>query len=421
VDFPYRFSRLAESMRPSPIRELFAMTQRAGMISFAGGLPDPAIFPVDEFAACGDVLLSQGQSVLQYGATEGWRPLVDILCRRMTELLGQEIGPERLVIATGSQQVMDMAARVLLDPGDTVVAEAPTYPGALHTFRSVGARFALVPCDAEGMRVDLLPEVIERARSETGRLPKLVYSIVSFSNPSGASLSPSRRVELVEVARRYGVPVLEDDPYRELRYAGEAAQPAFRSASGEGVIFASSFSKILAPGVRVAWAVAEPSLIRRMVIAKQGMDLCTPVVTQALVAEYCRRGHLDRHLEKIRDHYAAKAAAMAAALRRELPLGAAKWSDPEGGFFFWLQLPGRKAREVFDAAIEEGVAFLPGETCYPGPSETVGEGVDGRAFARLCFTFASSDDIVEGCRRMSRVLTRGSAFGVRGPGGAGES
>ncbi|MGE5236929.1 MAG: PLP-dependent aminotransferase family protein, partial [Acidobacteriota bacterium] len=305
--FPYVYSRLAEAMRPSPIRELFAMTQKPGMISFAGGLPDPAIFPVEEFASCADILAREGRTILQYGATEGYRPLVELLRERMTLPLGEEPTSEQLIIATGSQQVLDLVARTLLDPGDTVVVEAPTYPGALHTFRSAGARFAVVPCDSEGMRVDLLPAVIARCRRDSGRDPKLIYSIVNFSNPSGASLSAARRSTLVRISQERAIPVFEDDPYRELRYRGEAAPTLYRLAGGEGVLFASSFSKILAPGVRVAWAVGAAGLVRRMVIAKQGIDLCTPVVTQALTAEYCRRGHLDAHLGRIRAHYARKA------------------------------------------------------------------------------------------------------------------
>jgi 2-aminoadipate transaminase len=401
VPFAYRYSQLAEGMRPSPIRELFKMTQRPGMISFAGGLPDPAIFPVEEFAACAEALRGQGTTALQYGASEGHRPLVAEIQRRMEPLLGRLVPPEEIVITSGSQQAMDMLARVLLDPGDVVVVEAPTYPGALHTFRSTGARFAPVPCDEHGMKVELLADVIKRCRRENGRMPKLIYSIVNFSNPSGACLSEARRRELARIARELAIPVFEDDPYGELRYEGERIPTLFSMADG-GVLFASSFSKVLAPGVRVAWAVGEPDLIRKMVIAKQGMDLCTSVVAQVLVAEYCRRGHLESHLEKIRSHYAGKAAAMASALREHLP-PSILFAAPTGGFFFWLELGG-DSRRIFERAVEEGVAFLPGPAFYPEPSETVGEKVDGTRHARLCFTFAQGPEITEGCRRLARAL-----------------
>ena len=403
MPFPYRYARMAEVMRPSPIRELFTMTQRPGMISFAGGLPDPAIFPVAEFAACSSALREQGTIALQYGASEGFAPLAENLRARMAPLLGRPIRADEVAIASGSQQAMDMLSRVLIDPGDVIVVEAPTNPGALHTFRSAGARFALVPCDADGMRVELLHDVIERCRRETGKHPKLIYTIVNFSNPSGACLSTERRRTLVALAAEHGIPVLEDDPYGELRYAGERPPTVFSLADG-GVVFASSFSKILAPGVRVAWVVGDAELVRKMVIAKQGMDLCTSMVAQVLVAEYCRRGFLDAHLVKIRAHYAAKARAMAAALRSELPADAVSFSEPEGGFFFWLRLAHGDGRRLFEAAVERGVAFLPGVTCYPDVSEVVGEMVDGRPFARVCFTFAQADEITEGCRRLASAL-----------------
>ena len=404
VAFEYNYSARATAMRPSPIRELFKMIQRPGMISFAGGLPDPAIFPVEEFAGCGEVLRERGKEVLQYGATEGYRPLVLEIAHRMEPLLGRPVAPEEIVISSGSQQVMDMLSRVLFDPGDVVVAEAPTYPGALHTFRAAGARFALVPCDGEGMRTELLAVAIEASRRATGRLPKLIYTIINYSNPSGACLAERRRRELAEVAERYGIPVLEDDPYGELRYAGTRVPTLFSMAPG-GVVYASSFSKVLAPGVRVAWAVGDAGLIRKMVIAKQGMDLCTSVVAQALVTEYCRRGHLDGHLGKIRAHYAAKAAAMGAALNEHLPPGAVAFSAPTGGFFFWVGLS-VDGQELFKRAVEEGVAFLPGDTCFPDRDETVGEPHDGRRFARLCFTFAQPAEIGEGARRLARALQR---------------
>jgi 2-aminoadipate transaminase len=405
MGFPFRYSRAAEVMRPSPIRELFKLTQRRGMISFAGGLPDPMIFPVEEFASCAEALSEHGRVALQYGASEGYRPLVGQIAARMVPLLGREVPPEEMIIATGSQQVMDMVSRVLLDPGDVVVVEAPTYPGALHTFRSTGARFLPVPCDENGMCVELLPGLIARCRRDTGRLPKLIYSIINFSNPSGACLAADRRVRLAEIARELAIPVLEDDPYGELRYAGEPIPSVFSIAGGEGVIYASSFSKILAPGVRVAWAIGDPDLIRRLVIAKQGMDLCTPMVAQVVVSEYVERGFLESHLVKIRTHYAVKARSMATEMRAALGGRPVSWSDPEGGFFLWLDLGDIDSQVLFARAIEEGVAFLPGRAFYPGIDETQGDAVNGARFARLCFTFAQPEEIAEGCRRLARCLS----------------
>lgn len=402
--FPYRFSRTARSLRPSPIREVFSLSQRPGMISFAGGLPDPQIFPVDEFAQCTEVLRDDGRIALQYGASEGYRPLVDQLRARMEPLLGAPVTAEQLMIATGSQQVMDLLARVLVDPGDTVVVEAPTYPGALHTFRAAGARFALVPCDEAGMRTDLLEDVLAACRRDSGRPPALIYSITNFSNPSGACLAAERREHLVEIAARHNVPVFEDDPYGELRFRGNAAPTVYRLAGGKGTLFASSFSKVLAPGIRVAWAVGEAELIRKMVIAKQAADLCTPMVAQVLVSEYCRRGFLEAHLPRIRAHYEGKATAMAAALRRHLKPEAARWTDPDGGFFFWLDLGGRDPKALFDRAVEAGVAFVPGAAFFPHADEIVHAHGGGTSFARLCFTFAGIEEIEEGSRRLGLAL-----------------
>jgi 2-aminoadipate transaminase len=404
MSFAYPFSRTAEAMRPSPIRELFKLTQRRGMISFAGGLPDPIIFPVAEFASCAEALHEHGRVALQYGASEGYRPLVDSIAVRSRTLLGRPVAPEEVVITSGSQQAMDMLARVLIDPGDVIVVEAPTYPGALHTFRNCGARFLTVPCDDDGMLVDLLPDLLARCRRETGRAAKLIYSIVNFSNPSGACLAAERRRALAEVACRHRVPVLEDDPYGELRFRGDAIPSLYSLAAGEGVIYASSFSKILAPGVRVAWAIGDRELVRRMVIAKQGMDLCTSMVAQVLVAEYSARGFLDSHLVKIRAHYAGKAAAMAAELRGSLAGLPVHWSDPDGGFFFWLDLGNTNSETLFARAIEAGVAFLPGRAFFPETAETIGEAPDGRRFARLCFTFAQPEEIATGCRRLAAAF-----------------
>jgi len=408
MSFRFPLSRIAETLRPSPIRELFKLTQRRGMISFAGGLPDPIIFPVEEFASCAEVLQERGRVALQYGASEGYRPLVDLVAARMTQRLGRSIAAEEVVITSGSQQAMDSLARVLLDPGDVVVVEAATYPGALHTLRAAGARFLPVPCDEHGMRVDLLPDVLARCAQETGARPKLIYTIATFSNPSGACLAAQRRAALAELALRHGIPILEDDPYGELRYRGEPVPPVYSVAGGEGIVYMSSFSKILAPGARVAWAVGDRDVVRRVVIARQAVDLCTSMVAQVLVTEYAERGFLDSHLPKIRRHYAVKAEAMAAELRASLAGTPVTWSDPEGGFFFWLDLGDRDSGELFKDAVEQGVAFLPGQAFFPEAHETVGGPIDGRRFARLCFTFAQPDEIAEGCRRLAGALAAAS-------------
>ncbi len=401
----FRFSALAEKMQPSPIRELFQMIQQPGMISFAGGLPDPDTFPVEAFASCADVLSRDGRTVLQYGASEGYPPLREAILEMMAGRLGYRPEAGELLVTSGSQQAVDLIGRALLDTGDVVVLEAPTYPGTLHCLRNAGARFALVPSDGDGMQVEQLNAVIDRVTDATGRRPKMIYTVPDFSNPSGACMSLERRRRLVEIAAELEIPIFEDDPYGRLRYAGEPL-PSLKSLVGDAphVMYASSFSKVLAPGVRVAWTVASPELIRSMVLMRQGEDLCTSTVTQALVAEYCTRGLLEEHLGLIIDTYARKSHAMQTALEHHLPTGAASWHQPQGGFFFWLELASGDSRSLFDRAVEAKVAFVPGKAFYPDADEQVGEVLAGDRFARLCFTFANDDAIDEGCGRLGQVI-----------------
>ena len=401
----FRFSELASMMQPSPIRELFKMIRQPGMISFAGGLPDPSAFPIGPFADCADVLTRDGREVLQYGASEGYPPLREMLLAMMADRLGYEVQPDELLITSGSQQGANLIARVLLDPGDVVIVEAPTYPGTIHSLRNAGARFATVPCDASGMQAELLPEIVTRTEAETGRRPKLIYTVPDFSNPSGACMSLERRHRLVALAAELEIPVFEDDPYGKLRYSGEVL-PNLKRLTGADphVVYASSFSKVLAPGVRVAWSVAEPEMTRAMVLMRQGEDLCTSTVTQALVAEYCRHGHLENHMGHILEVYSRKCQQMQLALKTHLAPGSATWTEPDGGFFFWLELAAGSSRELFDRAVAEKVAFVPGAAFYPGDEEQVGEIHTGDRFARLCFTFANEEAIDEGCRRLARAL-----------------
>ena len=406
MDKLFRLSRLAGRMQPSPIRELFKIIAQPDMISFAGGLPDPEAFPVDRFASCADVLATNGFEILQYGASEGYGPLRDVLIELSGRRLGYDVNDAEVLVTSGSQQAVDLVGRALLDPGDAVVVEAPTYPGTLHSLRNVGARFVAVACDDEGMQVDEIPEAVMRCERETGRRPKLIYTVPDFSNPSGACLSLDRRSRLLALADELCIPILEDDPYGCLRYRG-ATLPTIKSLAGDSptVIYCSSFSKILAPGVRVAWTVASPELIRTMVLVRQGEDLCTSTVTQGLVAEYCRRGFLDEHLATILTIYSEKCAAMERALNQHVPPGEAQWHAPDGGFFFWLQLAAGSSHDLFDRAIAERVAFVPGVAFYPDADEQVGDAVTGDRFARLCFTFANTQQIDEGCRRLGRAMS----------------
>lgn len=388
------YSTVGAALKPSPIRELLKLTKRPGMISFAGGNPDPAIFPVKEFSEAARIFSERGQEVLQYGTTEGFEPLREFLTNWMAPKMGRVTQPEEMLITTGSQQVTDLFCSVMVDPGDTVIVEEPTYPGALHTMKNHRVRFLGVPCDQDGMQVELLPELIRKARAEGQRI-KFIYTIVNFQNPSGYTLSAERRRRLLEIAVETGIPIYEDDPYGLLRYNG-TDQPTIFSMDTEGmVLYAGSFSKILAPGSRVGWVVAPKDVTRKMVMVKQGVDMCTSVVAQAAVYEYCRLGYLDGHLPKILDHYRRKRDAMAEAFRSTLP-GNAVYSIPEGGFFFWIRLPGIDTKELFYKAVEKGVAFVIGESFFPSGG--------GKEYLRACFTFAQSEEIAEGARRLALAI-----------------
>jgi 2-aminoadipate transaminase len=390
------YSDVARALRPSPIRELMKYTKKPGMISLAGGNPDPRIFPVEEFQEASAIIGERGRDILQYGTTGGYEPLKEFISEWMAPRMGRKVSSDEMLITTGSQQVMDLLGAVLLNPGDAVVVEEPTYPGATHVLRNRQASFVTVPCDKDGMRVDLLPEKLDRAAAE-GKKVKFIYSIVNFQNPSGYTLSAARRKMLLDVAARWGIPILEDDPYGHLRFEGKH-EPTLFSLDTEGIVaYACSFSKILAPGTRVAWVTGPEDVIRKMVMVKQGSDLCTSTVSQALVYEYCRLGHMERFLPKIIDHYRTKRDAMERAFRKHLPQDAL-YETPAGGFFYWLTLPGIDSRKLFGKAIEEGVAFVVGDAFFPN-----GGGTEN---LRACFTFAAGDELEEAAMRLARAIEK---------------
>lgn len=390
------YSDVARALRPSPIRELMKYTKKPGMISLAGGNPDPRIFPVEEFQEASAIIGERGRDILQYGTTGGYEPLKEFISEWMAPRMGRKVSSDEMLITTGSQQVMDLLGAVLLNPGDAVVVEEPTYPGATHVLRNRQASFVTVPCDKDGMRVDLLPEKLDRAAAE-GKKVKFIYSIVNFQNPSGYTLSAARRKMLLDVAARWGIPILEDDPYGHLRFEGKH-EPTLFSLDKEGIVaYVCSFSKILAPGTRVAWVTGPEDVIRKMVMVKQGSDLCTSTVSQALVYEYCRLGHMERFLPKIIDHYRTKRDAMERAFRKHLPQDAL-YETPAGGFFYWLTLPGIDSRKLFGKAIEEGVAFVVGDAFFPN-----GGGTEN---LRACFTFAAGDELEEAAMRLARAIEK---------------
>lgn len=392
-----RFAQRTQRMHGSAVRELLKLTAHPEVISFAGGLPAPEVFPVREFeAATVRVLSEHGPEALQYGLTEGWPKLREMIARHMARY-GILVNSENILITSGSQQALDLIGKVFINPGDRILVEKPTYLGALQAWSAYQAEFIGVPIDQNGM----LPYPLESALRAG---PKFIYALPNFQNPTGATLNMERRTELVRLADRNGVPLIEDDPYGQLRYEGAHLPPLVsidaRRRNGKlysgNVIYLSTFSKTLAPGLRLAWVVAPVEVIERLAQAKQGSDLHTSTFVQMVAYEVARGGFLDRHVRHIRTVYRARRDAMLDALGRHFPAGV-RWTKPHGGLFLWATLPpGIDASDVLKAALEQKVAFVPGANFYSDGS--------GTGTMRLNFSNSTPERIEEGIRRLGSVL-----------------
>jgi 2-aminoadipate transaminase len=380
------FGQGAERIQASTIRELLKLAQRPGIISFAGGLPAPELFPKAEAAEkAAEILKEKGEVALQYGPTEGYLPLRAFVA----EWLGVEV--EEVLITTGSQQALDLLGKVFLDEGAPVLLEAPSYLGAIQAFRAYGPRFLTVPTGEEGPDLEALAEALKEG-------PRFLYLIPSFQNPSGGLMPLRARERLLEMVMEKGLLVVEDDAYRELYFGESRVKSLFelaREAGYPGVIYLSSFSKILAPGLRVAFAVAHPEALLKLTQAKQGVDLHTPVLNQILVLELLKEGLLER-LSRVRRVYRDKAKAMLEALEKEMPKEVT-FTRPKGGMFVWMELPqGLSAEALLHKALEEKVAFVPG-----GPFFALG---GGENTLRLSYATMDQAAIAEGVRRLGRAL-----------------
>jgi len=398
-----RFAQRMTGIRASMIRELLKLTEKPDIISFGGGLPAPEVFPVEEIrAATNRVLTEHGTTALQYTTTEGYRPLRELLVRHMARY-GVVVRPENVLITSGSQQALDLVGKLLINPGDRVLTEEPTYLGALQAFNAYQAGYLPVPIDDEGLDLDALERQLRSG-------PKFLYVLPNFQNPGGVTLSLARRRRVVERAAHYGIPIVEDDPYGQLRYEGEHLPPLVKidaelhgCGSGEraftgNVLYMSTLSKTLAPGLRIAWVVAPEAVITKLVQIKQGADLHTSTFCQYVAYEVAKGGFLDQHVRRIRAVYGERREAMLSALARHLPHGV-RWTRPQGGLFLWVTLPkGFDTAALLEDAIREKVAFVPGSAFYPcgGGEETM----------RLNFSYAPPDVIEEGIKRLARVIRR---------------
>lgn len=389
------YSKTARNMKRSEIRELLKVTRRPDIISFGGGLPDPSTFPVKELEEISCQLLREkGATALQYGPTEGEAPLREEIAKWMSHEKAT-IKPENILITAGSQQGLDIVSKVFLDPHDIVLLELPTYIGGLQSFNAYRAKMIGVPQDREGMRMDLLENALARL-ARRNKKPKFIYVVPDFQNPSGVSMSLERRKKLLELAYKYGVPVLEDSPYRDLRFAGNPIPAIYNLDDQNQAIVLGTFSKLLCPGLRIAWIMAPAEWMDRMVVAKQAMDLCSPTYTQLLVAEYLRRGYLPGQIQNIRKLYGKKLKIMLEALNRHMPRGV-KWSKPEGGLFLWIELPKRvSATALFPKAIEKKVAYVVGSAFHCDGK--------GQNTMRINFSYPTEQQIVDGIQRLAEML-----------------
>jgi 2-aminoadipate transaminase len=395
----YRYAHRMQKMGSSVIRELLKLTEQPDIISFAGGLPAPKVFPVKQFQeACNIVLEQHGPQALQYSTTEGYLPLREMIARH-TARYSVEITADNIMITSGSQQALDFIGRLFLNRGDYIVVESPTYLGALQAWNAYGAQYIPVRSDENGMIVDELEAALRIG-------PKFIYVLPNFQNPSGATLSLERRQKLIEIADKYGVPIVEDDPYGQLRYEGVhipsvmALDSEFRGPNGGhysgNVIYLSTFSKLLAPGLRLAWVVAPPQVIRKLVMTKQAADLHTSSFNQYVAYEVAKGGFLDEHVKVIRSVYKERRDVMIEMMEEMFPQGVT-WTKPMGGMFLWGVLPeGMDSAEVLKRAIEKKVAFVPGEAFHPNGG--------GKNTMRLNFSFSAPDMIREGIARMGTTL-----------------
>ena len=391
---PWTLARRAEKMNPSVIREILKVTERPGIISFAGGLPSPKTFPVSEFAsACAKVLRDDAHAALQYSASEGYGPLVDMVADR----LPWKVDPRQVLITTGSQQGLDLVAKVLIDAGSRIMVETPTYLGALQAFSPMEPEVVSVGSDAQGVDVDDLSAKF-RARSDAARF---LYVLPNFQNPTGRTMTEARRAALSARAIELGLPLVEDNPYGDLWFDAPPPPP-LSARNPDGCIYLGSFSKVLAPGLRLGFLVAPTAVFPKLLQAKQAADLHSPGFNQRVIAEVMKDGFLDRHVPTIRALYKTQRDAMLAALEREMSFGddedsRVTWNKPDGGMFLWVRLPkGMNAIDLLPKAVDKGVAFVPGAPFFAGEA-------DQRSL-RLSFVTSTVSQIERGVAALAEAV-----------------
>ncbi|MFH0815533.1 MAG: PLP-dependent aminotransferase family protein [Methanobacteriota archaeon] len=393
--FEHLFSERARGMKASMIRELLKLTHQRDIVLFAGGLPNPAAFPVEDVKGiCKDLLAKSSEKTLQYGTTEGVTELREQLVERMKRK-SIDCDIKNTIITSGSQQGLDLVSKVFIDPKDMVVVGAPTFLGGAGVFTSYQAQMEAIPIDEEGMPPDVLEDRLWKLHRH-GRNFKMLYMLPTFQNPSGVTSPESRRKKIIDICAELDMIIIEDDPYSDIRYSGDDLRPV-KSFDKEGrVIYMSTFSKILAPGLRVAWLTASEDIVSKLVIAKQSTDLCTNTFGQYIAHEYMARGLVDKHIEVIKKLYKAKRDIMLKSMKDHFPEGV-KWTRPDGGMFCWVTVPDYiDTPGMFDKAIENNVAYVPGNAFYTNDG--------GRDSMRLNFTHPTDEMIGVGIERLAKVI-----------------
>ncbi|WP_300708178.1 PLP-dependent aminotransferase family protein [Limnohabitans sp.] len=388
----WNLARRADKMNPSVIREILKVTEKPGIISFAGGLPSPLTFPIDAMREASErVLRDDGKAALQYAASEGYAPLREWVAQDLLKQ-GMRVDPDQVLITTGSQQGLDLVAKILIDAGSRILVETPTYLGALQAFTPMEPVAVSVNSDDHGVDPTDL-----RAKVGTGAdKARFVYLLPNFQNPTGRTMTEERRAAVAQVAVESGLPIIEDNPYGDLWFDEQPA-PSLSSRHPEGSVYLGSFSKILAPGLRLGYLVAPKALYPKLLQAKQAADLHTPSFNQRVVAEVLKDGFIDRHVPTIRALYKQQCEAMLAALEREMAGLGLSWNRPVGGMFLWVQLPqGLKAIPLLDKAVEKGVAFVPGSAFYAGAAN--------ENTLRLSFVTATVDQINTGMAALAAAI-----------------
>ncbi len=398
MDADNLFSRQIKEAKASEIREMLKVVKSRDIISFGGGMPDPCLFPVEDIKRItADVLSERGALALQYETTEGY----DRLCRKLSGFMssgGMKVSPDEILITAGSQQALDMFGRAFIDPGDEIILEEPTYLAAWSAFRTLRPKVILAPMDCYGLKPDALREILRERRSANGGSPgrriKFLYTVPTCQNPTGITLTEERRRALVEIAEEFDFLIIEDDPYGYL--SDEPNPPFIKAIDGGRTIYTSTFSKILAPGLRLGWIAAPEEILTKLAILKQSLDLCSCTLSQHIAYEFMERGLLERYISKLKVAYKTKRAEMFAALEEHFPENST-WTKPTGGMFIWAAVPRKvDTRALLPRAVENGVAYVPGAAFYPSGG--------GTNTMRINYSYPTREQIAEGVKRLGQVI-----------------